>query len=468
MFADNRALYGRSGICMTTNSAEHTVDPAALIRSPAYRRLLVVAAVIGVLVSLVSWGFLELVHVIQDFVYKDLPADLGFVTPPSWWPLPIMAVAGGLTAVAVLRLPGHGGHIPYEGIRGGVTRPIDLPGILLAGLASLGLGLVLGPESPLIALASGLAVFAVRRVRKNTPDQAMSVLAASAAFAALATVFGSPVVGAVILVEAAGLGGPTLPLVLLPGLMSAGIGSLVFTGVQGWTGLSNNDYALSPITLPPYTTPTVSEFVWTVVLSVAVAVTAFGVVRLARASASQVARRPWVLIPAAALLVGALAIAYARITDQPANTVLFSGETAFDSLISEGTTLPLATLLVLLACKGVAWALSMGSFRGGPTFPALFIGAVMGLIAAHLPGFSETPAVAALMGAMTVSILRLPLASVVLALLMTGSAGAATAPIIIVAVVVAYVTIQSLPALPTPDRGQAPSADQASAERSAP
>jgi len=29
----------------------------------------------------------------------------------------------------------------------------------------------------------------------------------------------------VILIEAAGLGGPMLPLVLLPGLMSAGIGS---------------------------------------------------------------------------------------------------------------------------------------------------------------------------------------------------------------------------------------------------
>jgi H+/Cl- antiporter ClcA len=93
----------------------------------------------------------------------------------------------------------------------------------------------------------------------------------------------------------------------------------------------------------------------------------------------------------------------------------------------------------------------------------------MGLLAAHLPGFSETPAVAALMGAMAVSILRLPLASVVLALLMTGSAGAATAPIIIVAVVVAYVTIESLPTPPRPDQRQAPpSVEQASAERSAP
>jgi H+/Cl- antiporter ClcA len=73
------------------------------------------------------------------------------------------------------------------------------------------------------------------------------------------------------------------------------------------------------------------------------------------------------------------------------------------------------------------------------------------------------------MGAMAVSILRLPLASVVLALLMTGSAGAATAPIIIVAVVVAYVTIESLPTRPRPDQRQAaPSVEQASAERSAP
>ena len=373
---------------------------------------------------------------------------MGFASPPWWWPLPVMAVAGVLTAVAVLRLPGHGGHVPYEGIGAGVTRPVDVPGILLAGLASLGLGLVLGPEAPLIALASGLAVFAVRRIRKDTPDQAVSVLAAAAAFAALATVFGSPVVGAVILIEAAGLGGPTLPLVLLPGLMSAGIGSLVFTGLNDWTGLSNNDYALSPITLPAYTTPTVVDFVWTVVLAVAAAVVAYAVVRLARASASVVAESPWMLIPAAALLVGGLAIVYAQVTDQPANTVLFSGESAFESLVSQGERLPLATLVVLLACKGVAWALSMGSFRGGPTFPALFIGAVMGLMAAHLPGFSETPAVAALMGAMAVSILRLPLASVVLALLLAGSAGPATGPIIIVAVVVAYVTTLSLPAPP--------------------
>jgi H+/Cl- antiporter ClcA len=429
---------------MSDAAAGAQVDPGARIRSREYRRLLVVSALIGILVSLASWCFLELVHWLQQAVYQDLPRGLGFTTAPWWWPLPVLAVAGLLTAMAVLRLPGGGGHVPFEGLKAGTSAPSALPGILLAGLASLGLGLVLGPEGPLIALGSGLALFAVKLAKKDTPDQALSVIAAAAAFAALATIFGSPVVGAVILIEAAGLGGPTLPLVLLPGLMSAGIGSLVFIGMGSLAGLSSSDYALSPFALPAYSSPTVAEFGWTVVLAVVTAVVAFGIVELARASAGQVAKKPWLLIPVVGLVVAGLAIGFAQITGQPADVVLFSGESAFDSLFSQASTLSLATLSCLLIFKGAAWGLSMGSFRGGPTFPALFIGAVGGLLAAHLPGFSETPAVAALVGAMAVSILRLPLSSVVLALLLTSSAGIATAPIVIVAVVVAYITIESL------------------------
>jgi hypothetical protein len=45
---------------------------------------------------------------------------------------------------------------------------------------------------------------------------------------------------------------------------------------------------------------------------------------------------------------------------------------------------------------------------------------------------------------MAVSILRLPLSSVVLALLLTTSAGLAIAPIIIVAVGVAFITVESV------------------------
>src|ERR1044072_8903394 len=95
------------------------VDPRSLIRTRQYRVMLVFAAAIGLLVSTVSWGYLELVHYIQNWVYKDLPNDLGYtaLTPgdlghstiPWWYPLPWLALARGVAGVAVTRLPGGGG-----------------------------------------------------------------------------------------------------------------------------------------------------------------------------------------------------------------------------------------------------------------------------------------------------------------------------------------------------------------------
>ena len=126
--------------------------------------------------------------------------------------------------------------------------------------------------------------------------------------------------------------------------------------------------------------------------------------------------------------------------------MLFSGQDAFGSLLKDAPTLSLTTLALLLVFKGAAWSISLGSFRGGPTFPAIFLGVVAGLLAAHLPGFSETPAVAVLMGAGLVSILRLPLSSVVIALLLTSKAGLGVAPLIIVGVVTAYLTTEALSA----------------------
>jgi H+/Cl- antiporter ClcA len=427
------------------------VDPGALIRSSQYRVLLVLAAIIGLLVSLASWGFLALVHLIQVGIYEDLPGDLGYDTIPWWWALPWLGLAGVLTALAILRLPGHGGHVPAEGLKtgGAPTQPIELPGVLLAALATLGLGLVLGPEGPLIALGMGLAVLAVRLVRKDAPQQELGLLAAAGSFAAISTVFGSPVIGAVILLEAAGLGGPTVPLalILLPGLIAAGLGSLVFIGMGDWTGLSTSAWSLSTLDLPPYAGPDWGDFAWTIVLAIAAALVVFVIVEIARLTTRLVSRHPFVLTVAAALVVGGLAIAFNQATDQPANAVLFSGEHAFDTLFEE-PSLSLSALTLLLVFKGLAWSISLGNFRGGPTFPALFLGTVAGLLAADLPGFSETPAVAVLMAAACVSILRLPLASVVVALLLTSQAGLTVAPLIIVAVVVAYITTQGLSARP--------------------
>jgi H+/Cl- antiporter ClcA len=94
---------------------------------------------------------------------------------------------------------------------------------------------------------------------------------------------------------------------------------------------------------------------------------------------------------------------------------------------------------LLIVCKGLAYGVSLSSFRGGPTFPAMFLGAAGGAALSHLPGLPLIDGVAMGIGAMTVVMLRLPLTSVLLATLLLGSDGVAVMPLVIVAVVVAYV-----------------------------
>ncbi len=430
----------------STSAETPPPDPGSMIRSKQFRRLLVLSALIGVLVSLAAWCFLELIHAIQQGVYEDLPDLLGFDAPPWWWPLPVLGLAGLITAFAIVRLPGRGGHVPAEGLKTGPpTGPAELPGVLLAALAAIGLGLVLGPEAPLIGLGTGLALLAVQLSKRDVPDQAKLVLTAAASFAALATIFGSPIIGAVIIIEAAGLGGPTLPLVLLPGLMAAGIGSLVFVGFGTLTGLSSDAYAIAPLSLPTYATPQVSDLLWTIVLGMAAAVVTFGIIEIGKRTSHVVTRRPFVAFPLAALVVATLAIAFSQITDQPANAVLFSGQEEMSTVVSQAGTLALGTLALLIIFKGLAWGVSLGGARGGPTFPAIFVGIAGGLLASHLPGLNETPAVGVLIGAMVVSVLRLPLSAIVLALIVT-QAGAGVAPLIIVGVVVAYIAVELMAA----------------------
>jgi H+/Cl- antiporter ClcA len=418
--------------------------------------MLVFAATIGLIVSTVSWGYLELVHYIQNWVYKDLPdalgytaltpGDLGHSTLPWWYPLPWLALAGMLTALAITRLPGGGGHVPADGLAAGgsPTRPIELPGVVLAAFATLGLGLVLGPEAPLIAIGMGLGMLAIQLIRSEAPDQMRSLMAVTGAFAAISSLFGSPVVGAVIMIEAAGLGGAALPVILVPGLVAAGIGGLVFTGLGSWSGLSTSAYALSPIALPAISNPDWGDVGWTIVLAFAAAVVVFAILELARWTKRVVETRPFLLTTAAALAVGGLAIAFNQATSQPITAVLFSGQNAFGDLAKTESTLSLSTLALLLLFKGLAWGISLGNFRGGPAFPALFLGASAGVLATHLPGLAQTPAVAALMAAACAAVLRLPLSSVVITLVLVSNAGVGVTSLIVVAAAVAFVTVEAL------------------------
>src|ERR1700728_2163513 len=145
------------------------LDPLALLRSRSYVALLVLAAIIGVPISAVAYFFLALVSKLQTWIFTDLPSGLGFHGEPLWWPVPPLLLAGVLVALTIRYLPGKGGHSPADGFKvgGGPPDPADLPGVVLAALATLALGVVLGPEAPMIALGGGLGVLAGRLATRD-------------------------------------------------------------------------------------------------------------------------------------------------------------------------------------------------------------------------------------------------------------------------------------------------------------
>jgi H+/Cl- antiporter ClcA len=415
-------------------------DPVTLLRSRRYLQLLVIAAVLGVPISAVAYGYLVLSTQLQGWLYQDLPGALGLAAVPAWWPLPLLGVAGLLVGLVVRYVPGRGGESPLSGFHpgGGPPDPVPLLGIAVAALVSLGFGAVVGPEAPLIAIGGGLAAATVRLARRGAPAQTLAVVAAAGSFAAISALLGSPLAGAFLLMEAVGIGGAMLRAILLPGLVASGIGTLVFIGLDAWTGFGTFTLALPD--LPPFTRPDIAQFGWALGIGVAAAVLVAAVRWIAVLLRHPVERHILVATPLIGLAVAGLAIAYAQATGHDVADVLFSGEAGLPAVVGTHADYTVGALLLLLVIKSLAYAGSLVAFRGGPTFPAVFLGAVGGIALSHLPGLPLVPAIAMGMGATCAAMLQLPLTSVLVASLIMGSDGLAVMPLVIVAVAVSFIT----------------------------
>ncbi len=431
-------------------------DPRALLRSRRYLLLLLLGTIVGAPIAAVAFFFLDLVARTQTYLYDTLPDELGFDAVPWWWPLPLLVIGGFIVALAIQRLPGTGGHRPAEGFKAGVTRPIELPGVAIAAFATLCCGAVLGPEAPLIAIGSGLGVLAVHLVKRDAPEMAATVIGVAGSFAAISTLLGSPIVGAFLLMEASGLGGAMLGVVLVPGMVAAGVGALIFVGLNDWTGYGT--FSLAVPDIPAFTTPTLSEFLWAFAIGAAAAALGTIIRRLALLLQPIVMRRALVVTPIVGLLIGALAILFDQATDKGVSQVLFSGEDALAPLIQHSASWGVGALLLLVACKGLAYSLSLAGLRGGPVFPGMFIGAVLGMALSHLPGLPMIAGVAMGIGAMTAVMLGMPLTAVLLTSLFLQADGLALMPLVIVAVTVSYVTSAWLEPAPIPDAATSPPA----------
>ena len=80
-----------------------------------YVRTLVLAALLGVPVAFAAVLFQTAIHDLIHLVWEVIPDDLGW-SDPAWWYVILVPGLAGLLVAAAVRLPGHGGHSPLEGL----------------------------------------------------------------------------------------------------------------------------------------------------------------------------------------------------------------------------------------------------------------------------------------------------------------------------------------------------------------
>jgi chloride channel protein, CIC family len=414
------------------------VEGASQPAGRAYLRLVVLGALVGIPAGLVAALFLALVHDLEDWLWDD--------PTPAWYLIVGLPVVGAaIVAVARAWLPGDGGHRPLDGLS---VEPMPLsyaPGITLAAIGTLAFGAVLGPEAPVIALGAitGLAVTSFARLGR----QESAVLGGAGSFSAISALFGGPLVAGVMMVEAGvGLGARLIP-TLLPGFVAAAVGYLIFVGFGDWGGLDAPGLAVPA--LEPYEGTHLLDLLVAIAVGVVTALAIVVIDRFTRDVATRVEQRRTmpVLLLAGGLTVGLLAL-LADALGADANEILFSGQSAIPELIGEQTT---GVLLLILAAKAAAYAVSLASgFRGGPIFPAVFLG--IGIATLPVVWFDVSPTLAIAVGAAAgmAAQTRFVLTSMLFAALLVGSDGLDAVPAAVLATAAAWLTASALDAHPRP------------------
>lgn len=289
---------------------------------------MLVSAVVGLVLG---YLVLEAVNYGIALIWEHIPEQWG--STPAWYLIAVLLLAAVLVYV-IRRFVGDAGHSPIGGITVSPLTPKEYVGAILAILASLWGGIVLGPEVALVATGSVVGTVFAKAMRVHGEKDVKKVVGFGALGAILALVVGP----------------------ILSGSMQLG------------------------------GTPTaieVDQLAWAIV----VAVIATIAVTLARLIGALLARAAgegphFVILIAAALIVAVSAILLQAITGEDPLYVVTSGE----ELITDLPTLTSAsTVLAIIIFKTIAYAVSLGAgYRGGPFFPAMFVGAASGLLVALL------------------------------------------------------------------------------------
>ncbi|MES4889213.1 ion channel protein [Streptomyces sp. NPDC096012] len=326
------------------------------------------AAVVGVATSLVFVGVSSAAEQLQHVLWGPLPDALGVGRYSVLWMFAMLVATGIAVGLVVWKVPGHAGPDPATlGLNAPVLPPLVLPGLLLATALMLAGGPSLGPENPIIAVNVALAVWVGGRLMPRTPGTLWPVLAEAATIGAL---FGTPVAAALVISEA--LAGQPMRGRLWDNLFAP-----LTAGACGAITTTLVAHPTFDLGLPPLGHPRWQDVAAALVVAPAAALLGMcAVYAFPHVHAGfRRLRHPLLMLPAGGVVLGALAAAGGHLT-------LFKGLSEVGELARDpgGWSAGQFATMAVVKLAALVVAASCG-FRGGRIFPAVFVGAALGLCA---------------------------------------------------------------------------------------
>jgi chloride channel protein, CIC family len=408
-------------IKMSTGEGESAVDRS-------YYKLMVYAAIIGALSSLVTTGYITLVN--QGIKFFGQPTFV--LSNVNFWPLILLGISGVFIGLAIKFFGQHGGLgvAQSQYAQTGRINPRKVPSILLQGFIALWSGAAVGPEETLSFLAGGLGTFVSERLKLQKDD--VQVLTYSAIAGAFGGFFGSPVVGAVGAVEYMFIKELNWYRHLIPGLIAAAVGYGVYSAILQTSFLGVFDF-------PDFAALRVVDLVWALLVGIiggAIGILHKLVFGLTHRVFGRFNKRPVIRAIIGGLVIGLIG-SFLPLT-------LYSGQDQLLQIIRNPASFGVGILLLMMLVKILLTSTSFATgFVGGPIFPILFIGGVLGQALSEVLTFiPQGVGVLAGMAGATCAFLPIPLT---IALLL-GFFGGQTdlIPVIVIGAVAGYMLSKTL------------------------
>ena len=405
---------------------------------PWYRRLLGAAAVLGIAGGGLSLIYLSATGVLIDWVFGAPDGTLW--SGELWW-IPLTAI-GGAVIVLLRKSWQIQDHVPggVEIIEAGELDHRPVPKWVALSVLSAVTGASLGPSFALVIMGGGLGSWiAERRWAEGRADQAYTLTGIAGGFGAA---FTSPILGATMVSELAPTPRARYVAAIIPQLIAASIGFVVFFSVMGRTFLGIYE-------LPDYEFEIADMAVAAAlgVLAAAIMAALVGIVVIVRRMARLISNK-YVLGLLGGALVGTISAALPL--------TLGAGQSQLGSVIEDVSSLSEGLLIAVLVGKMVALAVSLEvGFLGGNVFPMLFIGGLSGVIV-HLliPQIPFALAVSCMLAAVPGSYLRAPISMTFIAIVGVALDPTTAAPVA-VAVITSYLLVSLVRYVISQRRGQA-------------